>query len=576
MAIYFPSLVDTRTTRDMISVFRGYNHNARIQDGEFYEMENMSADFSPVLAPRRRRGRVRALSKPNGLYAHDKLCWVDGTEFWHDGKRIEGLTLEDSKKTLVGMGAYILIWPDKKFYNTADDTFGALGNKVETATTVTATLCKRDGSDYSGYTVGDTAPANPTNGALWIDTSNVPHILRQFSETSGAWTSVPTTYVKIAATGIGAGFAELDGVSISGVTNDALNGEFVLYGAGDDYIIVTAIIDATVTQEGAVTVERKIPDMDFVTENENRIWGCSSANHEIYACKLGDPKNWNVFVGIASDSYAMTVGSAGEFTGACTHMGYVLFFKEDMIHKIYGNKPANYQLTNIPARGVERGSEQSAAIVNEVLIYKARRDVCAFHAALPESISDALGAVVYKNAVAGAHGAKYYISMADAAGVYSLFVFDTERGLWHREDNTQALFFAAHGPDMYYIDGATNALCSVAGLPDEYADAEAALEPPVEWHVETGDLGLDSPDMKYISKLQIRMEAEHGTRVRVAVQYDASGVWEEVYKISADRKRSFTAPIVPRRCDTMRVRISGVGACAIYSLTKTVEQGSEL
>ena len=576
MAIYFPSLVEARTTRDMTSVFRGYNHNVRIRDDEFYEMENMSADFSPVLSPRRRRGMVRAFSNPNGLYAHNKLCWVDGTEFWYDGAHIEGLVLEDGKKTIVGMGAYVLIWPDKVFYNSSDGTFGALGNEVVTTTTVTATLCKRDGSDYSGHTVSDTAPANPANGALWIDTSDVPHVLRQFSESSGMWSSVPTTYVKIAATGIGAGFAELDGVSISGMTDDALNGEFILYGAGADYIIVTAIIDATVTQPDAVTVVRKVPDMDFVTENENRIWGCSSANHEIYACKLGDPKNWNVFMGIASDSYAMTVGSAGDFTGACTHMGYVLFFKEDMIHKVYGNKPANYQLTNIPARGVERGSERSAAIVNEVLIYKARRDVCAFHAALPESISDALGAVVYKNAVAGAHGAKYYVSMADAAGAYSLFVFDTERGLWHREDNTQALFFAAYGPDMYYVDGATNALYSVAGLPGEYEDEGAELEPPVRWHVETGDLGLDSPDMKYISKLQIRLEAESGTRVRVAVQYDASGVWEEVYKINADRKRSFTAPIVPRRCDTMRVRISGVGACAVYSLTKTVEQGSEL
>ena len=67
----------------------------------------------------------------------------------------------------------------------------------------------------------------------------------------------------------------------------------------------------------------------------------------IYACKLGDPTNWFSYRGIAADSYAVTVGSDGAFTGAATCMGYALFFKENTLHKLCGTKPSDFQLTSL-------------------------------------------------------------------------------------------------------------------------------------------------------------------------------------------------------------------------------------
>ncbi len=571
---FLPTLSELNTSREMISEFGGYNHNLRINNNEFSDMRNMTSSHYPVLSPRNTRGRVRSLTKPNGLFAHNKLAWVDGTTFYYDGSAVTGFTLTDSPKTFVAMGAYILIWPDKAYYNTATGEHGSLGNKVTTSGTVSLTLCKDDGTAYTNYSTGATAPASPSDGALWIDTSSNPHVLKQYSSTYGTWTSVPTTYVKIAATGIGAGFAEYDGVTISGLTNTDLNGDFILYGAGNDYILVTAIIDAVATDTAAVTVERKIPDMDYLTESENRVWGCSSANHEIYACALGDPKNWYRFMGISTDSFTMTVGSPGNFTGTCTHLGYVLFFKEDVIHEIYGSKPSNFQLTNTVCRGVEKGSEKSLVIVDETLFYKSVHDVCAYSASLPQSISEALGAEKYKNAVAGAFGSKYFICMESTEGSHTLFVYDAAHKLWHKEDDKHITYFATFGKELYFI--ADNIIYSVNGDTSVYGDAAAADERPFEWFAETGDIGMEYPDHKYVSKLQFRVEATLGTLIRIEVQYDHNGIWIEKYLINATTKRSFTAPIIPRRCDTMRIRISGSGDCRIYSVTKTIEQGSEL
>ena len=39
-----PQLTETEKQTMMTEVFLGYNHNLELADGEFYDMENLSAD----------------------------------------------------------------------------------------------------------------------------------------------------------------------------------------------------------------------------------------------------------------------------------------------------------------------------------------------------------------------------------------------------------------------------------------------------------------------------------------------------------------------------------------------------
>ena len=52
----YPKLKEIPTSRELVDVFKGYNHNLRIGDGEFYDMTNLSSDNYPVLSPRKQRG----------------------------------------------------------------------------------------------------------------------------------------------------------------------------------------------------------------------------------------------------------------------------------------------------------------------------------------------------------------------------------------------------------------------------------------------------------------------------------------------------------------------------------------
>ena len=299
-----PLINTVSRTRKQEGVFGGLDTREIVQDGYFADMKNMSSDYYPAAGPREARGAViKILEKPNGLYWKNGLAYVDGTKLYYNDQEKGEVT--DSKKIMVGMGAYIIILPDKVYLNTDSGEFGSMEKTFTQASTATFA------PSYTG-----------------------------------------SPYTKISCTGIGKQFNQYDGVEISGCTNADYNKTATIQAKTDDSITVIGALEKSFTQDSGLTLKRKVPDMDFLTECENRLWGCSSKNHEVYASKLGDPLNWNVFEGISTDSYAATIGSDGDFTAAATYSGYALFFKEHTIHKVYGNKPSNIQIHTQEAPGV--------------------------------------------------------------------------------------------------------------------------------------------------------------------------------------------------------------------------------
>ena len=84
-----PRLSGTRPTEDIMISFKGYNCTEQAGKGEFADMENMTGERFPLLAPRRARGTVQEIGKANGLMAREKLLWVDGTAVFYGGEKIQ-------------------------------------------------------------------------------------------------------------------------------------------------------------------------------------------------------------------------------------------------------------------------------------------------------------------------------------------------------------------------------------------------------------------------------------------------------------------------------------------------------
>jgi hypothetical protein len=586
-------LNELHTSRDMIDVFRGYNHNPRIGEGEFYDMKNLTSTNYPLITPRQKRGVFKDLTNPQGLIGKDSLCYVDGADFYIDERRVDmelSTAPEDCPKTLISMGAYVIVMPDKKWINTIDFTWGGIEATFEITASesnaVTFAPCMADGSTYEAEI--SNIPPEITEGMksgaedipYWLDTSSKPHSLKIYSRATGNWSTIATSFIKIEADGIGKNFNIGDGVFLDGITvMEGLNTTNIIQGKGDSFIIVSGFCEEFVEQKtGTISVKRQIPEMDFIIESGNRLWGCRygiSINgdmvNQIYCSKLGDFKNWHCYsTGISTESWYSDLGTDGQFTGAITHMGYPIFFKENYMHKVYGNFPANYQIQTTQCRGVQKGCHRSLAVVNEVLYYKARNGICAYDGSLPQEISAVLGEEAYSEAVAVSHGNKYYISMRnDTKDEWEFFVCDMAKGLWHKEDNLKVMDFCSCRGQLYFID--CNDSKKIKTMFGGKNDTEY-----YEWMMETGIIGTESPDKKYISKLNLRMSLDIGSRAFFYIEYDSSGDWEFLFRMDGSTFKSFTIPIRPKRCDHMRLRVEGNGDFKIYSIGKTIEQGSDI
>ena len=577
----FPKLAEQPTSRSITDVFAGYNHNLRIGDGEFYDEENMCSDNYPLLSVRRQRGVYASPAAPQGLIAKDALCYVDGSKFVINGRAIEmDLSTAAAKcpKSLISMGAYVIIMPDKKYINTVEtNDRGSIEASYQSMAGGRFSLCTAEGAGVEAV-ASAAAPEKPSNGAYWLDTSGEKHTLKVYSSAAGIWTSVATTYVKISATGIGAQFGQYDGVTIAGITKKAvkdLNGSAVIWSKADDYIVVVGLLDAAVEQtaeEGAITVKRTMPDMDFVVESGNRLWGCKygvadgETVNEIYCCKLGDFKNWECYQGVSTDSWRASCGTDGKWTGAATLADSPVFFKEDCFHRVYPSATGAHQVVVQKCAGVQNGSSKSMVVVDDQLYYKSRMGVCVYDGSLPQEIGSCFGTKLYYNAVAGGARGKYFISMEDEGHNWSLFVYDTRKGLWHREDATHAEAFARVDDELYFLEDGT--LRTVYG-------SVGTLEDSVQWMAETGIMTYGLVGKKYVSRINLRMQLPKGSSVDFWVQYDSDGVWRHCGHIEGRGLRTFLLPIRPARCDHLKFRLTGKGEMKLFSLARVLEAGSD-
>ena len=592
-----PMLPGGGTNRVATDVFGGYNHNLRIGDNEFFNTKNLSTDHFPMLASRKKRAVLnQSFTALQAIIAKDALYWVDNGTLYANGLAT-GLTgLQTARETqLVSMGAYICVFPDKKYINTQNLTdYGDMGASWSYTGAVTYTMCHQDGTYYTDVTKSSTEPTNPNNGAIWIDMSD-GNTAKEWSVYTESWIVLETVYTRVDFTTMGqvtTAFKEYDGVRITGLYDDDLNGSKIIYAIGGraaqqgdtgeaDYIVIIGIQEEQHTEQSAtVSISRTVPDMDFVCEAQNRLWGCFYGNdgtqnlNEVYCCALGDFRNWEQYLGVSTDSWRASRGSDGPWTGCINYLGSPVFFKENVIHPVSVSAVGAHQIGDLPARGVQQGSHKSLAIVNETLYYKTRSGVVAWQGGMPADVGSALGEEKYYSAAAGVFGGRYYISMQDAADVWHFFCYDVLRGIWMHEDNLHAEGFTAWGDELYVKSGnQIIALNGTTGTP----------ESKVEWLADSGVIaymqgvkGLGVQPVRYVSRFSIRLKMEKGAKLKVFIEYDSSGEWVYSGEVLVRDINSFVLPIRPRRCDHMRLRLSGEGAVQIFSIARVLERGSDV
>lgn len=327
---------------------------------------------------------------------------------------------------------------------------------------------------------------------------------------------------------------------------------------------------------GHLKVERVVPELDFFMEWNNRLWGVSNKDNTIYASKLGDPMSWDYYQNTSMDSYYAQQGTNGNWTGCAVYSSHLLFFKENFIHRVYGSAPSSFQTSIIEGFGVEEGSSESIATVNNMIFYKSPVGIMCYEGGNPYSISEKFGDWKYDNVVSGSRHKKYYASIHMKGGGYKVLVCDTGTGLWHIEDTVGVHCFRNYKNKLLMVD---NAQKNVLVLDAEDFDiAPVKNDEPIPWSATFGPFDEYIENQKIYSKLQMRVQLPETATLKIEIAMNALKLndckWETIKEISAENELSVHVPIVPRRCSRFYVRLTGVGRCRIDSFTRKYRQGS--
>ena len=313
------------------------------------------------------------------------------------------------------------------------------------------------------------------------------------------------------------------------------------------------------TSSGVLTVKVAIPELDYICESENRLWGVSNADGTIYASELGVPHRFFTYDTLSTDSYAVAVGSEDKWTGICSFGGGVCCFKENRLHKIIGSYPAEYYMNEYEIAGVQDGCSRSMVIDNEVLYYKGVMGVYAYTGGTPSLISYELGNTKYNRAVATTDGRCYYIGLCGEKN--ELMVYDYVHGVWLKQ-----------------LDGAIDGICCVGGVVHIVSGgavlSQTGDKAASAWSCEFAPFDEMLFEKKGYSRLVIKAEMAKGAFMSVSVRED-NKPWQTVYNKTAISELTLIAPLRIGRCDRFAVKIEGRGEVILRGMLREWASGKE-
>ena len=347
-------------------------------------------------------------------------------------------------------------------------------------------------------------------------------------------------------------FSAGDIVEISGCECKANNKQVKIVETGDNYLLFENNTFEERTETVSIVIKRNIPDFSCVCTYKNRMWGCFG--NTIYASALGDPTNYFKYSNLSTDSFTVESDSPENFTAAKVYGNYCLFFKQNKCYRLYGDRPANFQLVEAFSGGISAENSKSIADVDGKILYKGNGGVYSFYGGIPQKISDKLGEIKLGNCVAGGFLDCYYLS-ADTQNGREEFIFDTKRGLWSKSGIRDVKGYFSCADKMYRLmnDGV---YCITENIDDNH-----------EWFAEFCPFDESYYKTKNYSRIYITVQLFENSVIKTEISRDG-GEWQTVSLNYGNKKEYINIPCPVKGCHEIKIRISGKGKSIVESIVR--------
>lgn len=312
-----------------------------------------------------------------------------------------------------------------------------------------------------------------------------------------------------------------------------------------------------------------VPDFDYICSSQNRLWGCSSRYRNIYASALGDPTDFDRYQGDSLDSYAVPVGTAGDFTGCIALNNFVLFFKQHTIHKMLGSYPAEYALYTYDYDGVSESNWGSLISCDGTAVFIAEHGIQTYAGASTGTLSKELGEGNMYDARAGYNGEKYMLYFRDEDDGDHSYEYDMRYGLWLEKDFGHVLDYAHLGDKDYVLieEEATNTIYQLNTGVDLADDWEITYREFIEMATASKSSGSMMFEKKRYTDILFNIELPVGSNI-VAEIFGTDGIWHEAARMDGSANGSSVFKVRTPRVDRLSLRLTGHGPVKMLGIER--------
>ena len=336
-----------------------------------------------------------------------------------------------------------------------------------------------------------------------------------------------------------------------------------------DMLTVETITTSTVISYRYDSVKTIIPDADFVTPYNNRIFGVDGT--KIFASAAGSYVNYDLDTATDYDennAWYSATQSGGDFTHICTFGGKVVAFKKDMLYELYNTKNP-FRILEVNKIGTF--THKSVCELAGNLFYASDDGVYVYGGSAPYKISDTvldkaqLDGGKFTYGVAGANDGKYYIRepLKGESGK-PILVFDTATKTWSITDFNQEIAYFANADGHLYA-------CTTSGAIYQMDSGNKAA---TEWYFETPVICESTADVKWLEKVQLVAKFHTAGQITVKVKYDNDTAYTTVATLDKDTGiHSLYAKVAKSDHVARFIRIECVGDVEILTFEQLLSGG---
>ena len=601
----------------------GIDRSAFANPGSLYDACNLTSDGKPYWKARPPRGRWQMVSEGNsentkGLFVqsapisgacslNEGLCWTAGTKIYIGGKQIEGVVFSNTeRKQLIPMGRDLFVIPDGVLLKQDENgTWTAHNAGVSYSSNGAAVLvgyCAEDLQTAKFCAPSDSAP-DSNLGIAWLDTSGVVPVAKEYSETSG-WTAVEPYAWFFMSTGIESGLYEgaVVNVSLPGILRMT---DAQIVKTDTNTVFLLGNLQGDTKTGDSLHITCPFPNVDYAVACQNRIWGCRHGKNkngeyvnEIFCSALGEPLVWSRYGTGADDCYCVSVGEAGDFTGAAVLYDNVIFFKENTVFCISGTEPANYRLSVSAGHGVRKGCERSIAQLGGSVVYCGVDGVYRTNGYYSVRLCDGFQPTALENATGGVLGEKYYLAAQQQDGKRFIYVFTAGENTWYREDDRYKVqYFIPQRNCLYMfcipLQGGITGLevywvtilltdCFAPGkstnclLIENTQESDYGYSPDTDydWYALTNELDFETGGTKAVREVQVRFELGESSLFCVELRTDRDERLQ-LGRFTGKGLRSRTLHVNVLPCESIQLYFYGHGECTLREVNVVYDKMKE-